>query len=101
VVDVTRLFGDDLLESDRATVDAIIESSPVLVLTFREVEHLSAAAIRALVVLHRQVTMYSRRLFLVVPLEKAFIREVFEITRLDTLLDICDSEPEALDRIRS
>lgn len=75
---------------------AFVEAHPkiCLILSFRNVEHLSSAALSMLITLNNKVKEVGGILKLseIVPA----IYELFKITRLNTLFDIHDSEDAAI-----
>lgn len=79
---------------DELTGLVMARDSPKIILIFRHVEHLSSAALGTLITVHNKVKGKSGQLRLAEIDDQ--IREVFEITRLNTLFDIHDTEQSAL-----
>lgn len=66
---------------------------PQIVLNFRNVEHLSSAALGTLITVHNKIRARSGELRLAEIHDQ--IMEVFAITKLDTLFDIHETEAAA------
>lgn len=90
VADGTRieLIGNELLE-------ILTRSQPGrLVLNFREVQFMSSAMISKLVAFERACRKHNASLRLCEIGQS--VREVFKLTNLDRLFEICDSEEQAI-----
>lgn len=72
------------------------EKNIKLLLNFENVEHLSSAALGMLITLNQTVGQCDGRLVLAEIAPDIF--EVFKITRLNKLFEICDTSKEALQR---
>ncbi len=85
-------IGDELFE----LVD--VHKKTRLLLNFEQVEYLSSAALGKLITLNKKVRAAKGELRLckIHP----DIAEVFRITKLDKLFDICDTEEEALAKFK-
>jgi anti-sigma B factor antagonist len=73
------------------------ESNPRLLLDFRNVEHLSSAALGMLITLNKQLIEKQGRLVLANIHPQIY--EVFKITRLNKLFNIENTTEEALDAL--
>src|SRR5688500_12569484 len=82
-------LGDDLI----SLVD--VDGRKRLLLDFADVTFMSSAALNKLIVLEKRVKENKGRLKLCNL--RAELREIFEITRLDTIFEICDSATIALE----
>lgn len=84
------------IERIRAELQSITENTetPRLVLSFRNVEHMSSAAISMLVTLHRDIAARGGKLALS-GISKDLM-QMFKITRLDKLLKIHDTSGQAI-----
>ena len=69
-------------------------AEPKFVLSFKNVDHLSSAALGTLITVHNKVKSAKGQLRLCAIDQQ--ILEVFAITKLDTLFEIHDSEDDAL-----
>ncbi len=78
----------------------IVESAaaPRLLLDFKNVEHLSSAALGMLITLSKQLTERQGKLALANIHPQIF--EVFKITRLNKLFNIQDTTEDAIDALR-
>jgi hypothetical protein len=101
LVDVARLLGVIDGCGDTRCCSELWDQFSALVVTFRDAEAVSCATIGALTLLYEQCALKSCRLLFVVSRSNSVVREVFEKLRLDTIVDICDSEQAAMDRIQS
>lgn len=74
----------------------LVESEPAirLLLDFKQVEHLSSAALGMLITLHKRVQERNGSLKLSDINRQIF--EVFKITRLNRVFEICDTAEQAL-----
>jgi anti-anti-sigma regulatory factor len=101
LVDVSRLLGVTDGYSDTKHGPEFLSQFSALVVTFREAAYVSCATIGALMLLYKQCAAKSRRLLFVVSPDNTIVRETFRKLRLDTIVEICDNEKEALNRIGS
>jgi anti-sigma B factor antagonist len=69
----------------------------ILILSFASVDHLSSATLGMLIKLREQVSHQASQLILADI--KPAIYEVFKITKLNRLFEICDTIGEALDKV--
>jgi len=70
------------------------ETVPMILVNFRKVEHLSSAALGALITLNKKVNQRNGRLVLANIHPQIY--EVFEITRLDKVFEIAGTTQEGL-----
>lgn len=77
----------------------VVDALPgrVVILNFINVDHLSSATLGMLIKLREQVTHHNSRLILANIKPQIF--EVFKITKLNRLFEICDTIGEALDKV--
>lgn len=73
------------------------EPGPRLLLDFKNVEHLSSAALGMLISLNKQLSERQGRLVLANIHPQIY--EVFKITRLNKLFNICDTTQDALNAL--
>lgn len=81
-------------------VEEIVTSRDVkrLLIDLSQVEYMSSAALGSIIKLHRKLSSDKRRLALLCP--RASIRDLFGLTKLDTVLDIHDEQESALRSLR-
>jgi anti-sigma B factor antagonist len=91
-----RILDDLCISEIRSELSKLVKDSDKikLLLSFRNVEHLSSAALGVLITLNKQVSEQKGKLMLsdITPQ----IYEVFKITRLNKLFDIHDTAARAM-----
>lgn len=81
--------------SDEICTVVEAEPQPRVLISFANVDHLSSAALGALITIHNNISNRDGQLRLADINDQ--IIEVFKITRLDHLFQICPGTPEALE----
>lgn len=91
-----NILDEQLIQGIGEELGSIVEdvSRPQLLINFREVDHLSSAALGTLITINNQVADRKGRLCLAEI--QGQILEVFRITKLDQLFELHDSTSDAL-----
>lgn len=76
----------------------LLDSCAVLMVRFKEGSYLPSACIGEIVWLHTTARKLQRQLLIIAP-RRSPLREILELTRLDTVLQIFEDENAALDSI--
>jgi len=91
-----KILDENVISQIAEELNRLLESPvpPSLLLDFKDVEHLSSAALGMLIILNSNVKRRGGRLKMCGI--RPEIREVFEITRLDKLFEIHDDAAQAV-----
>lgn len=101
---VARIRGEvdmsNVSQLSSALRNAVLQSSPGLVIDFSETQYLDSAGLHFIFDLGKRLRDRGQRLFLVVP-SVSPVAPVLEIVRVDSLAPRCETLEQALDLLRA